>query len=361
MNHLNIIYHNPTLDENVNDPTCLKHVGRITVKNGYYVVSENGVVSFNINTDEPHWLSKIKIKYGEIQRNNSALIVSTEDKIYTGDIFDIYTVVDPQLYGHFVYHYLDYPENKALSTILYWKLKSRTYNSNKQQVIDLKNKPHTCPVCGCKLYYTKQGMAYCNNYACNVHRYRDINRYVNLACGIHGYDLLVKRLIDYGQLYSPDDLYHNFPREEIKTIGYWTNSLEEFFNAIDNTIGKIRLSDYLKCLPLNTSYACVDTTSYNYPTDDYLCPIQIDKDCGNAPDKFIDTLRNMFDLFYLTEDFTDWKNRSYCQLRRWMSIPVFFDMCDLLLPQDENTSMDDGVSYSDILVNLDFYNVFARS
>lgn len=359
MNYLNIFYHKPGLDEDINDASCLKHIGRVTVRNGHYTVSENGFVSFNIITDEPHWFSKIKIKYNQMKRNNSALIISTSDKIYAGDVFDIYSVIDPQLYGQFVYHYSQ-PENKNLSTVLYWKLVARQFNSNKIQVIDLLNKPHLCPVCGCKLYYTKQGMAYCNNYTCNIHKYRDISRYVNLACGIHGYDLLVKRLIDYGQLFSPDDLYYNFPREEIKTLGYWTNELENFFNAVDSTIGKVKLSDYLKCLPIDVDYCCVDTTGFNYPSGDYICPSQIDFDCNNAPDQFMDVLRNMFDLFYLTEDFTNWKEKSYYQLQRWMSIPVFFNMCDLLLEQDENTCMDDGVTYRDILINLDYYNVFAR-
>lgn len=364
MKYIDIVYHKPdSTVEDDQDPSCLDLIGTVRVLNAGYVLNMEGRVFFKIETDKPLWMQQLNDAYPSIKAADIALIINTSPEIWKGDIFDIYKIVDPELYQLFDMTYQD----GIGAPMLYWKLKSRTFIKDVQPLVDITYRPDGCPMCGAHLDYSDLGEAYCTNESCRVFKYRDISRYLNLACKIHGFNQVTDQLIRADILHSPIDLYD--PKqidESFKVFGKSSRILYVFWDAVNKSEGRVALADYIRCLPLKSSYACVAHRGEINPKGRHFCPRTINKDFQRKPYAFVEMIQRAFDLFYLSEDEGIWMDKS-SSLNRYMSFPVFYELAELIVPEliafrpEQARSHDWGkVSYTDTLNALASLGVFAH-
>lgn len=358
---MDIVYHEKgSLGEDLTEPS-MKKLGTVRVTAVHYVMSPNGRMSFKIQTEEPYWLAKLAIQHQGIKLLYSVisqvLILVNSQEIHRGDVFDIYTFTDPTLAGEACYHY-DNGEDCQL--ILYWDLANRTFTGGHQPLIDLKHKPATCPFCGSRLRYADDGVTYCSNAECSVFTYRDISRFVTLGLGLYGFNDLIDSMVRFGAIHAPHHLYDDDARMRMYQLMYNTSpavtkKFQHFVEYVDRTKGQIKFSDYLLTLPFEHTFACVQVPPI-FTGSRYICPASINSSYQSDPMRFVELIHGIQEIFMLSEDYSDFKDRVSASVRPYMSFPVFHDLTRIFADVDPDINSE---IYKSNLQNLCSSGVFA--
>jgi hypothetical protein len=114
-----------------------------------------------------------------------------------------------------------------------------------------------------------------------------------------------------------------------------------FIRDLSEVKGKLHLTDWINALPnIKHDFLMVEKPPTNKPHwgfRNYLCTTTTNSDFGSAPMSLIDWLDEKFSDFALYEtanEYSDWRELHTKEISKYMSVPVFFNLAQLLLGAD---------------------------
>lgn len=224
----------------------------VTVAYAKYSIDAEGYLYPDVRVAEPKFWSMQRSLITSLREHQSEnfgiLVIVDSDTIAPGDVYDVYSIdADVEMYTY----------------VMYWSLRFRKYQAYGSPHISLINVPDICPMCDRELHphqfvsgyskvHTESGyhsIRQCRNLMCYGHMISAATRYINIACDLPQYTLVVKNIVHADLIKSPADLYSLEP-EELNGIGISEQYANRFLEDLAETRGNIRFSSYLRALPL---------------------------------------------------------------------------------------------------------------
>lgn len=335
----------------------------VTVAKARYSVDADGYLYPDIRVVEPEFWSMQRSLIASLrdhqEENFGIVVIVDSDTVAVGDVYDVYSIdVDVAMFTY----------------VMYWKLRSRKYRAHNSPYISLVNVPDTCPLCGGQLqphqfsigYYEArtepgyQSIRQCRDLRCYCHQISAVTRYINIACELSQYTQLARSLVRSALVKMPADLYALEP-EDLYSVGVQERYADHFLEDLAETRGSIRLSSYLRALPLI----------------DYLEPgfmiytRRIDEAFSDLPHGFVNWLiecgdplfraseHQLFDetghVMHLTptEQFHRWRERYAEHISPYLSTTAFLSYYQYFDGEATDHSLR-------MLMDLESLNVFAR-
>lgn len=336
-----------TYDGDYSDDAKFTYLGLIEVQDAKWIMSVDGALSFQLILTDSLWFSKIQSKYHDLKTSKQLVLLIDSPSVSTHDTFDVYMTNDPTIFQH--YEQLFNDEGLANVSYLVLKLKSRVYDKD-AKILDIRHYPTKCLMCGAdinRVYYCNedsgQYLHFCTNPFCTVYAYRDISRFLTMALHIYGYNGFVQHLVRTGIIRSPTDLWEPYVRERFKDFTT-KEYAQDFASKLDACLGQVRLSDYLKCLPIHITV--VDSEGSAILSDKWLYGPIVDETFGRDPKEFGTFIYDQFTTFLNDDDYHHWVGQNGAEIVKYMSLPLFFEYAELYSSPEANDYMEQLVEFS---------------
>lgn len=216
----------------------------ILIEDIKYILNINGKLGITMRTNSP--IYETFVKQLALEHITKIEYIDILD-IRSNDVFDIYYLKD-----------LNHIEE-------FWSL--RTRSSLEPAGISTISEPVACPVCHKNLVYEEDGL-YCFNSVCPAKVKMTIRKFLYFVSNgtiIYSDYKFLDQLVFRNLLRTPLDLYQ-LTVDDLLSLGCKPNMANDIIHFIQDTIGKVTISQYLKSLNINID----DFQSFNVTTQDRL-------------------------------------------------------------------------------------------